>query len=124
MAQRKIGIGLSYINILLNAVLGFVYVPILLYYIGKNEYGLYQLVGSLIAYFSVMDFGMTAAVTRFYTKYKALNDRIGMENILAIAIYGFLGVTIICLIIGGATYYYLDIIFVNSMSSNEIEYEF
>lgn len=120
MAQRKIGIGLSYINILLNAVLGFVYVPILLYYIGKNEYGLYQLVGSLIAYFSVMDFGMTAAVTRFYTKYKALNDRIGMENILAIAIYGFLGVTIICLIIGGVTYYYLDIIFVNSMSSNEL----
>ena len=104
MAQRKIGIGLSYINILLNAVLGFVYVPILLYYIGKNEYGLYQLVGSLIAYFSVMDFGMTAAVTRFYTKYKALNDRIGMENILAIAIYGFLGVTIICLIIGCLLY--------------------
>ena len=84
MNQRKIGIFLSYLNILLLAVLGFIYVPILLHYIGKNEYGLYQLIGSLIAYFSIMDFGLTAAVTRFYTKYKALKDQVGMENILAI----------------------------------------
>lgn len=56
MNERKIGILLSYANILLHAVLGFIYVPILLHYIGKSEYGLYQLMGSLIAYFSVMDF--------------------------------------------------------------------
>ena len=48
MNQRKIGILISYVNILVHAVLGFVYVPILLHYIGKNEYGLYQLIGSLI----------------------------------------------------------------------------
>ena len=47
MNELKIGILLSYTNILLNAVLGFIYVPILLHYIGKSEYGLYQLMGSL-----------------------------------------------------------------------------
>ena len=52
MNQRKIGILVSYINILLQTLIGFIYVPILLYYIGKNEYGLYQLIGSFIAYFS------------------------------------------------------------------------
>ena len=67
MNERKIGILLSYLNIALHAIVGFLYVPILLHYIGKSEYGLYQLIGSLIAYFSIMDFGLTAAVTRFYT---------------------------------------------------------
>lgn len=120
MNQRKIGIGLSYLNIVLHAVLGFLYVPILLHYIGKNEYGLYQLIGSLIAYFSIMDFGLTAAVTRFYTKYKALKDKIGMENILAISLYGYAGVTVLCLVVGCICYFNLDYIFGASMSAEEL----
>ena len=120
MNQRKIGIGISYLNIVLHAVLGFLYVPILLHYIGKNEYGLYQLIGSLIAYFSIMDFGLTAAVTRFYTKYKSLKDKIGMENILAISLYGYAGVMVLCLIVGGICYFNLDYIFGASMSAEEL----
>lgn len=88
MNQRKLGIFLSYLNIALQAVIGFLYVPILLHYIGKSEYGLYQLMGSLIAYFSIMDFGLSAAVIRFYAKYKVLKDSIGMENILAFRFEG------------------------------------
>jgi len=118
--QRKIGISLSYLNIVLHAILGFLYVPILLHYIGKNEYGLYQLIGSLIAYFSIMDFGLTAAVTRFYTKYKALKDKMGMENILAISLYGYAGVTVLCLIVGSICYFNLDYIFGASMSGDEL----
>ena len=75
MNQRKIGITISYLNIVLHAIMGFVYVPLLLHYIGKSEYGLYQLIGSFIAYFSIMDFGLTAAVVRFYTKYKAEGNK-------------------------------------------------
>lgn len=120
MHQRKIGIFLSYINIILQVVVGFLYVPILLHYIGKNEYGLYQLIGSMIAYFSIMDFGLTAAVTRFYTKYKALNDKIGMENILAISMYGYGGATLLSLTIGFVCYTHLDWIFGSSMSPAEL----
>ena len=108
MNQRKIGIVLSYVNIILHAVVGFLYVPILLHYIGKGEYGLYQLMGSLIAYFSIMDFGLTAAVIRFYTKYKALHDEEGMENILALSLRGYGIVTILVLGIGVFCYSFLD----------------
>lgn len=79
MNERKIGIVISYVNIFLHALVGFLYVPLLLFYIGSSGYGLYQLIGSFIAYFSIMDFGLTAAVVRFYAKYKALNDIAGME---------------------------------------------
>lgn len=120
MNERKIGILLSYLNIALHAIVGFLYVPILLHYIGKSEYGLYQLIGSLIAYFSIMDFGLTAAVTRFYAKYKALKDKVGMENILAISLYGYGGATGLSLLVGGICYWNLDSIFGASMTAGEL----
>lgn len=121
MNQRKLGILLSYFNIALQVIIGFLYVPILLHYIGKNEYGLYQLMGSLIAYFSIMDFGLSAAVVRFYAKYKALKDHIGMENILAISVRGYGAVTVLALAIGFICYSFLDIIFAGSMTVSEID---
>lgn len=120
MNERKIGILLSYLNIALHAIVGFLYVPILLHFIGKEEYGLYQLIGSLIAYFSIMDFGLTAAVTRFYTKYKALQDQEGMENILAISLYGYGAATLLSLLVGFICYWNLDAIFGASMTTGEL----
>lgn len=120
MKQRKSGIILSYFNILIHAVIGFAYVPILLYYIGKSEYGLYQLIGSFIAYFSIMDFGLTAAVVRFYAKYKALQDKINMENILAMAMRAYAVVTSFMFIAGIGVYLYLPSIFAKSMTAAEI----
>lgn len=120
MNQRKLGIFLSYLNILLQVIIGFIYVPILLHFIGKSEYGLYQLMGSLIAYFSVMDFGLSAAVIRFYAKYRALKDKVGMENILAISMRGYGIVTVLVLVIGGVCYALLDRIFAGSMTMAEI----
>ena len=106
MNERRIGILISYLNIVLHAVIGFAYVPILLHYIGKSEYGLYQLIGSFIAYFSIMDFGLTAAVVRFYAKYKALQDQIKMENILAFAMRAYGVITALMLVSGVGFYFY------------------
>ncbi len=119
MNERKIGILISYLNIILHAVIGFIYVPLLLHYIGKSEYGLYQLIGSFIAYFSIMDFGLTAAVVRFYTKYKAVNDNLGMENILAVAARGYGIIALILFIAGVICYINLDVIFAASMTIAE-----
>lgn len=120
MNERKIGILISYLNIVLHAVIGFAYVPILLHYIGKSEYGLYQLIGSFIAYFSIMDFGLTAAVVRFYAKYKALQDQVNMENILAIAMRAYGVITALMFVAGVGFYFYLPNIFAKSMTLTEI----
>ena len=121
MNERKYGIFLSYINMIIYAVAGFIYLPILLYYIGINEYGIYQLIGSFIAYFSIMDFGLSSSVTRFYIKYKTLNDKINMENVLAIAVRAYGIIAIILLILGCICYFNIDKIFSNSMTKDEIE---
>lgn len=75
MNQRKAGVILSYFNKLMNMGINLVYVPLLLFYMGTHEYGLYQLMGSVVAYIGLLDFGFSVAVSRFYTEYKALQDQ-------------------------------------------------
>lgn len=118
--QRKIGVILSYINIFLQTITNFIYVPLLLYYIGKSEYGLYQLMGSMIAYFSIMDFGLSAMVVRFYARYRTLADKVGMENILAIARRAYVVIVMVMLIIGFSVYPFLSTVFSNSMNAAEM----
>ena len=83
--QRKIGIILSYVYTATHVVVNLIYVPLLLGTIRQSEYGLYQLVGSLIAYISIMESLLSAGVVRYYCKYKNENNQEKMENVLAIS---------------------------------------
>lgn len=120
MSERKIGVFLSYLNIILQAIIGFLYVPILLKYMGQSEYGLYQLMGSLIAYFSVMDFGLTSATIRGYIEYKTKNELKKIENFLAMTQRLYMIICILALLIGIITYNYLDEIFNSSLKVDEL----
>jgi len=120
MNERKTGAFLSYINIGIQTILGFVYVPLLLHYMGQHEYGLYQLMGSLIAYFGVMDFGLSTVVVRFYSKYKALHDTVFNENFLGFIQRLYIYISIAVVIIGCALYFSLDFLFSHSLSVNEL----
>ena len=119
--ERKTGIVLSYISIIVYSVVGFWYVPILLRYMGQNEYGLYQLIGSLVAYFSVMDFGLSSTITRFYSKYLAKNDEKNMENVLGISRVLYSIVSMVLLIASLIVYINLESIFNESLSIYEIQ---
>lgn len=119
-SQRRIGILLSYVCIILQTIVGFLYIPLLLHFISREEYGLYQLVGSLIAYFGVMDFGLSSMVVRFYAKYLALDDREGMENILAIATRAYAGIGVLVLLLGLAVFPFLDEVFGTHISLAEL----
>ena len=74
MNQRTAGVILSYIKMFLSGAVNLVYVPLLLFFLTKEEYGLYQLVGSVIAYLALMDFGLADTVTRYYANYAARKD--------------------------------------------------
>ena len=68
--QIKLGALMSYFAIAFNMIAGLIYTPWMISEIGSSNYGLYTLATSLITLF-VMDFGMSAAVTRFISKYRA-----------------------------------------------------
>lgn len=68
--QLKIGALLGYFNYGVKMVVQLLYVPIMLRLLGKSEYGVYQLVASLISYLSLLNFGFGGAYLRFYAQCK------------------------------------------------------
>lgn len=119
--QRHFGVILSYLSMSLSTIVQIAYVPLLLYYLSKNEYGLYQLIGSLIAYMAVMDFGLSSTIVRYYSRYKIASDDAGKANLLAMLaiIYGV--ITVFCLIIGASLYISFDEIYEDTLSISELQ---
>lgn len=118
-AERKAGMSLSYVNTILQAVLGFVYVPLLLKYMGTSQYGLYQLMGSMIAYFSIMDFGLSTAVIRFYVSYKQQSvDE--LQRFLDTMQKLYIGISLLAGLIGSIIYFFLDDLFAQGLTANEL----
>ena len=100
MNQRKAGVILSYISMGTNALVGFVYIPLLLAFLTKEQYGLYQLVGSMVAYIAVMDFGLANTTVRYYSRLRALNDTRGQENLLATMLRLYMGIAAAIIVVG------------------------
>lgn len=82
--ERRIGSILGYIYTIVHSAISLIYIPLLLRGIGDSEYGLYQIMGSIIAYFAIMETPLSSSILRYYSFYKERNDSINMENTLAI----------------------------------------
>lgn len=103
---------ISYALIIINIMLGLVYTPWILKSIGSSQYGLYTLASSFITLF-LMDFGMSAAVTRFVAKYRAEHDEIAINEIFTIIVKLYLGIVAVVSIILFAIYFFIEIIYSN-----------
>ena len=82
--QIKLGAMISYFAIGFNMIAGLLYTPWMITQIGQSNYGLYTLANSLITIF-VMDFGMSSAVSRFVSKYRAEGNQKAVNDFLGIA---------------------------------------
>ncbi len=119
MSQLKKGAFLSYFTIILTNGIGLVLTPLMIRMLGDAEYGLYMLIGALIGYISVLDFGLSNTIVRFVARYKALEDRKGEENFLAttMLIYGIISAIIVgC---GIVMYFNLESIF-NKLTPDQL----
>lgn len=120
MSQLKKGAILSYLNIILLNVIGLVLTPFIIKSLGDSEYGLYTLVGSLIAYISILDFGLNNAIVRFVAKYRALNDKREEENFLAITMFIYAFISIAILLVGIFFFFNIETIF-TKLTAPELE---
>lgn len=83
--SRKNGVLISYFYTAAQIIVQLVYVPLLLSCIGRSEYGLYQLVGSVMSYVVSINSVLASGVGRYYCMYKVDGDENMAENTLAIA---------------------------------------
>lgn len=105
--EKKGGVLLSYIQMVSNVLVKFIYTPFLLHALGQNEYGLYSLVMSIVGYLSILDLGFGSTVTRYTVKYKEANDRDGLYRLYSTLslFYVIIGVIalIVCVILSCCT---------------------
>lgn len=121
MSQLKKGIALSYITIFLTNGIGLVLTPFIIRSLGKSEYGLYTMIGALVGYMTVLDFGLNSTIIRFVAKYRAEKDKKGEENFLAhsFLIYGFVALIVVCL--GMTLYFNLDTLYSNTLTFDQLK---
>ena len=117
--QIKLGAVLSYAAIALNILAGLLYTPWMVQQIGQSQYGLYTLANSLIALFMV-DFGLSSAVSRYLSKYRAENNEDKIQSFLGAVykLYLVIDVAIFAILI--VVFFCIDSIYVK-LSPTEIE---
>lgn len=89
--QIKYGSIISYSLVFLNIILGLIYTPWILKEVGSSDYGLYTLATSLISLF-LLDFGMSAAVTRFISNFRAKGNQKGIDEFVGLSIKFYIAI--------------------------------
>lgn len=118
--QLKAGAALNYVIIGLNALLGLLYTPYMLRMLGQNEYGLYSLVASIIAYLTILDFGFGNAIVRYTAKFRTHNDNENQSRMFGLFLIVYSVVSLITVAIGGVLFLNIDNLFDRTMTTDEI----
>lgn len=120
MNERRIGALLGYALLGLTAVVAFFLTPFLVSQLGKAQFGVYSIVGSLAAYFILLDLGLGDTVIRYIVRFRRQQDAAGLANFMAImlGIYGCIALALLA--IGAGIYAALPTLFGNSLTPDEL----
>lgn len=108
--QISRGIALSFFSQIITIIVGLVYTPIMIRILGQSEYGLYQLVLSVVNYLNLMNLGFNGAYIRYYVLAKNKNDDNEVANVNGMFMKVFLVITMLCLFAGVILYFNIGIL--------------
>ena len=118
--QLKAGAVLNYVLILLNAGVGLLYTPYMLRMMGQNEYGLYSLVASVIAYLTLLDLGMGDAIIRYTAKFRAEGKQNEQYEMFGMFFLLYIVIGIIAVCVGLSLFFNVESMFGETMSDIEL----
>lgn len=82
MNEIKIGAVLNYVRLFVKLGIGFFLSPFILESLGRAEFGIYSIAGTIIGWLALCDFGLTASTTKFLCEYQAKGDSEGEAHFL------------------------------------------
>ncbi|KAB8288017.1 Polysaccharide biosynthesis protein [Bifidobacterium ramosum] len=121
VSQRKVGAILGYVNVIAKNLVNLLYTPLLLHFIGKGDYGVFQMTNSTVVSLSLLSMGFTSAYVRFYSRRKARNDEAGIRRLNGMYLIVFLTIMLICLLCGVFLWANTETLFSKGLTSGEIE---
>lgn len=119
--QLKTGAVLSYMSMGLGYFISILYTPIMLRLLGQSEYGLYNLVASIVAYLGILKFGFGNAYVRYYSEYKVKDEKnnIAKLNGMFLIIFSVMG--LLAVVAGMILVVNADHIFGSELTFFEVE---
>lgn len=118
--QRKAGAILSYFNIVTQMAVALIYTPIMLRFLGQSEYGLYSMIGSFVAYLSILDMGLGNTIVRYTAKNRAVGDADSEAKLNGLFLLVYFIIGILTSLIGWGFYLNLENIFGDQLSADEM----
>jgi len=98
--QLKAGVALSYSSMILGYAIAILYTPIMLRLLGQSEYGLYNLVSSVVSYLGLLSFGFGSAYMRYYSRYKVKNENKNIAKLNGMFLIVFLVIGSVAILAG------------------------
>lgn len=121
MSERKKGVILSYIQVVLSGVVSIIYVPLLLRYLGQSEYGLYQIVGSFFSYVTVFESCMSTGVLRNYCNALGNQDKEAADVTLSMAKVIYRAMAVLMVVAGVIVLFAFRRFYASSFSASELK---
>lgn len=122
MNKKSLGIILSYLLIVLDIVVSILFIPLLLKFLGDEEYGLYKLLLSTASYLAVLDFGIGGTITRYVVKFRTEKDERGSQNILGMGFIIYFILSVVILVIAIVVCAIIPNMYASSISSSQMRY--
>src|SRR5699024_6694344 len=119
-SQLKAGVYLSYLSLFVTNISNLILTPFIIRNLGDSQYGLYMLIGALVGYIAVLDFGLGNTTVRYVAKYRTEKDKAGEENFLFSTLVIYIVISVLVLLIGTILYNFLDLIFEGSLTASEL----
>ena len=118
--QMRMGVILSYVIEAVNIVSGLIYTPIMLSLLGQNEYGLYQLVFSVVSYLSLIGLGFSSSYQRYYAKAKIESEQ-AVARLNGMFVVVFCAMSFVCLVCGMVMIPNAELVFGTKLTVQELE---
>jgi len=118
--QLKAGVALSYISMGLGYIISIIYTPIMLRLLGQSEYGLYNLVASVVSYLGLLSFGFGSAYMRYYSRFKVQNDQDNIAKLNGMFLIIFSVIGFIAVLAGVALVFNVNYIFGEKLTVDEL----
>lgn len=118
--QRKGGVVLSYISIMINTIVQLLFTPFLIRTLGQSEYGLYSLVASIISYLTVLDLGFGNALIVYTSKYREQGKIEEEKKLHGMFRIVFVIIGLVAALISIILYLNVDNIFGSTMTNYEL----
>ncbi|MBR4455708.1 MAG: oligosaccharide flippase family protein, partial [Solobacterium sp.] len=108
--QLKYGALISYLAIFINTATALIYLPWMARKLGQSDYALYTLAFSFVNFF-LLDFGLSAAVSRFAAKYRAEHDEESTNRLVGTVTKMYLALDVLLAAVFFVVYFFIDLIY-------------